>query len=94
MTINERLAVLETQMQDIRADTRCIRDVLRDNGRPGLVTRLDRAEQKLKNQCFWLRTLGVVLATAMIKITIDLWLYGAYYVARLAHLGQKITGSE
>jgi hypothetical protein len=73
MTINERLAVVETQVTDIRCDTRSLVNALQDNGRPGLITRLDRVEQKIAAQCFWLRTLGTGLALALIKAALDIW---------------------
>jgi hypothetical protein len=71
--VYERLVALETRLEAIQENTEEIKQVLQDNGRPGLVTRVDWMEQRQKSQTFWVETLGVVGVGAVAKGLIDLW---------------------
>ena len=50
-----RLALLEDWIEQIKNDTHEIKRALQGNGRPGLMTRLDRLEQKesVRDRHFW-----------------------------------------
>lgn len=68
--ILERLARIETTLDTIDVRTAA----LYDNGRPGLMTRVDRLEQVEKRRTWTIRA----LVAALIAVTLDL-------VARMLH---------